>query len=82
MDEFFTKEEMKQVADALKSVTGAGIMVDSYSTKDDQRKTFFDKAKLWRVIEQVISVLYIDRLASGKMFLHNTRGECYKVVKE
>ena len=78
---YFTKEEVKAVKEALSDVSGVGINVDSYSTLDDQRKTFFDKAKIWRVIERIISALYIERLASGKIFLHDNNGLEYTVVK-
>jgi hypothetical protein len=65
MSSFFTKEEIKDVKDG---------------SKNEQRNVFFDKAKLWRVIEQIISVLYIKRLADGKMFLHDKDGTEYSVV--
>jgi hypothetical protein len=78
---YFTKEEVKEVRDALSNVSGAGINVDSYPTLDEQKQTFFDKAKLWRVIERIISSLYIERLAKGKMFLHDKDGIEYIVVE-
>uniref|UniRef100_A0A6H1ZUR5 Uncharacterized protein n=1 Tax=viral metagenome TaxID=1070528 RepID=A0A6H1ZUR5_9ZZZZ len=46
MSEFFTEEEIIDVKKALVDVTGAGIDIESYSSKDEQRKTFFNKAKL------------------------------------
>ena len=81
MSEFFTEEEIIDVKKALVDVTGAGIDIKSYSSKDEQRKTFFNKAKLWRVIERVISVLYIERLKKGGMFLHDGEGDEYTVVR-
>ena len=81
MNEFFSKSEIADVSVALKDVTGAGIQVDRYPSGDPQRQTFFDKAKLWRVLDRVISVLYLSRLAEGKMFLHDTDGDEYRVTK-
>jgi len=81
MSEFFTKEEINNVRRALADVTGAGIDIESYFSKDEQRKTFFNKAKLWRVIEKVISVLYIERLKEGGMFLHDGTGDEYTIVR-
>jgi len=80
MSDFFTKEEIKEVKVALDAISNIGIDID-YGSKDEQRNAFFDKAKLWRVIEQIVSVLYIDRLVEGKMFLHNKNGDEYLVVK-
>lgn len=77
--DYFTKEEVRAVKDALADVSGAGIKVQNYMSEDEQIGTFFDKAKLWRVIKQVISVLYIERLAAGQMFLVDANGDEYQV---
>jgi len=79
MNEYFTKEEIAAVKKAMADVSGASISIDSHSG-DDQLSTFFDKAKLWRVIERIISALYIKRLAERKMFLRNEDGDEYMVV--
>ena len=79
--EYFTQQEINDVRMALRDVSGVGINVDSHPG-DEQRSAFFDKAKLWRVIERIISVLYIQRLSEGKMFLRDKDGDEYRVVKE
>jgi hypothetical protein len=63
---YFTKAEIASVKLAMSHVSGVGI---------------FDKAKLWRVVKNIISALYIERLAAGKMFLKDDEGNEYKVVR-
>lgn len=77
--EFFSKEELKDCRDALSELSGVGLTITHHA--NDQRGVFFDKAKIWRVIDTIISTMYIDRLSQGKMFLHNRLGDLYKVVK-
>jgi len=77
---YFTKDELAAVREALNGVSKVGIIIDSYPTDDEQKQAFFDKAKLWRVIERIISALYIKRLSEGKMFLHDSLGSEYMVV--
>ncbi len=81
MEGFFTDSEIIDISAALKDVTGAGIDVKSYTSADPQKRAFYDKAKLWRVIDRVVSACYIQRLAEGKMFLHDKKGDEYRVVK-
>ncbi len=80
MKEFFTDQEIQDVKAAMKSISNVGIVVDSKSADDEQMDTFFDKAKLWHVIKEIISVLYIERLADKKMFLHDKKGDEYWVI--
>lgn len=77
---YFTKEEIKAVKSSLADISGIGINIGRYNSNDEQKGTFFDKAKLWRVIERIISALYIQRLSEGKMFLHDGDGNNYQVV--
>jgi hypothetical protein len=78
---YFTKAEIASVKLAMSHVSGVGININSYVSSDPQLKTFFDKAKLWRVVKNIISALYIERLAAGKMFLKDDEGNEYKVVR-
>jgi hypothetical protein len=82
MGDYFTKEEVQEVKEAMKNISGVGIVVDSKSADDEQMDTFFDKAKLWRVVREIISVLYIKRLAAKEMFLHDENDDEYWVIKK
>ena len=75
----FTQDEINSVKDALEDVSDVGIRIKSRQA-GDQEKAFFDKAKLWRVIKQVIMALYIQKLVSGDLLLIDTDGNEYKVV--
>ena len=81
--DYFSKEEIAAVKKALSDISGVSIDLHSYKTQDEQLRTFFDKAKLWRVIERIISALYIRRLLERKMFLHDSEGnDCLVVTRE
>jgi len=81
--DYFSKEEIAAVKKALSDISGVSIDLYSYKTQDEQLRTFFDKAKLWRVIERIISALYIRRLLERKMFLHDSEGnDCLVVTRE
>jgi hypothetical protein len=79
--DWFTPLEIQNIKVALREISKIGINIGSYSTSNEQMKAFFDKAKVWRVIKIIIQTLYIQRLASGKMFLTDTDGNEYKVVR-
>jgi len=78
---YFTREDIKEIEKALSGVSKVGINISSYDSPDPQERAFFNKAKLWRVIERIISGLYIERLAEKKMFLRDKEGDEYVVVK-
>lgn len=86
MSDYFTKQEIQEVRVALRNISGVGINIESYDSlirsisPDEQQKTFFDKAKLWQVIKEIISVLYIERLAGKEMFLHDREDNEYWVI--
>ena len=79
--EYFTKKEIADVRAAFKSMSGAGIVIAQHSG-GDQMGTFFDRAKLWRAIDHIISVLYIDKLAAGELPLYDKERNEYQVVKK
>ena len=79
--DWFTLQEILEIKSALKGISGLGVNIGSYSTSNEQMKAFFDKAKVWRVIKTIIQTLYIKRLADGKMFLTDTDGNEYRVVR-
>ena len=79
--EYFTPEEVKEINKAMGEISGVGFSVRSYKSADLQMKAFFNKAKLWRVIKTIISSLYIKRLSDGKMFLKDTDGNEYRVIR-
>jgi len=81
MSEYFTKEEMEAVEKALKGIAKVGIQVDEYSDADRQRRVFFDKARLWHVIQEIVNELYLDKLISGNHFFVD-RNETKYVLKE
>ncbi|MDO9527629.1 MAG: hypothetical protein Q7J27_00545, partial [Syntrophales bacterium] len=60
MGEYFTKEQMLAVEKALARIATVGVDVVTHSDADRQRRVFFNKARLWGVVKQIISVLYID----------------------
>ena len=82
MGDYFTKAEVAAVKEALKSISGADINVRSKNVNNEQMRTFFDKAKLWRVIKEIISAVYIKRLVDKEMFLCDTGGDEYWVIKK
>ncbi|MFH1627855.1 MAG: hypothetical protein ABIE47_03935 [Pseudomonadota bacterium] len=79
---YFTSAEIKKIKTALSGVSKVGINIESYDSVDEQRQAFFNKAKLWRVIERIISALYIERLAEREMFLHDNDGNDYVVIRK
>lgn len=79
---YFTKEKIKAVRNALKSISSVRIMVDSKKSDDEQMRTFFDRAKLWHVIKNIVSVLYIEKLEKKELFFCNETGEEYWVIKK
>jgi hypothetical protein len=77
-----TREEMANVAGSLAEISRVSFFkVDSYPDRDEKRRAFFDKAKLWHVIKDIISVLYIEKLAKGELVLKDEDGNEYKVVQ-
>jgi hypothetical protein len=81
MENYFTNEEVGLVQFAMSDMSKVGINIASHGDIDEQRRAFFDKAKLWTAICKIISVLYIKGLASGLLKLHDTDGNEYGVVK-
>jgi len=81
MSEYFTKEELSAVKEALKGIAKVGIHVKSSTDEDNQRKVFFDKARLWNVIKKIITTLYMDGLIEGQKFLVDNRGEKWTVTR-
>ncbi len=77
---YFTSQEIREVSKSLNLLEKVGIVIASHSG-DEQEATFFDKAKVWRVIKEVIATLYIEKLSSGKLLLTDRDGNEYRVEK-
>ncbi|MDO9530379.1 MAG: hypothetical protein Q7J27_14645, partial [Syntrophales bacterium] len=66
---------------ALARIATVGVDVVTHSDADRQRRVFFNKARLWGVVKQIISVLYIDGLVEGKKFFVDSKGDKYTLKK-
>jgi len=81
MSEFFTKKEMTNVEKALDELATVGIQVEEYSDTDRQRRVFFDKARLWHVIKNIVQVLYLEKLIQGEHFFVDEDGNKYVLIE-
>ena len=82
MSEYFTETEMNEVEKALKDIATVGVNIAPLSDDSRQRRVFFDKARLWHVINEVVRVLYLDKLKSGNHFFLDSKENKYRVISE
>lgn len=78
---FFSAQQLRDIALAMQHMNGIGIIVDSFfkleRTKsdggrvktDEQYRSFMGLARLWRVVETIISIAFIDKLVDHRLTL-------------
>jgi hypothetical protein len=80
MKNMFTKQEIKAVIDAVRDINDVGVITVGLRADDDpQREVFFGKARLWHVIKEVITAIYIEKLKAGELLLRDREGYTYSL---
>lgn len=85
--EFFTQEERESVLEAINSLSNVDLVIFDRDTGKilpgkislTDRETFFAKAKVWRVVETIITELFLEQLINKKLVFKKD-GESYIVM--
>ena len=89
---FFSFQQMRDIEDVMQCMEGVGIHIKVFrqlerhhsdgrvEKADDQYRSFMGLARLWAVVENIISIAYIDKLIAGKLVLKDRQGNQYKLV--
>lgn len=80
-DNELSKLEIERLESAMNDMEGVGIIVPRHRSQSEKKNAFFDKAKLWSVISEIITNLYIEKLADKRLILRGRFGDIYMVSK-
>lgn len=93
---FFSAQQMKDIATVMQHMGGVGIIIESFfnlersthggrvEPADDQYRSFMGLARLWRVVDNIISIAFIDKLIANRLVLKDRQGNeyCLKLTKQ
>ena len=89
-EEYFTPEERAKLLSAIKELSDLGITILDRDTKHPlpkqgeltDRSAFFAKAKLWRVVKEIVREVFLQQLIDKKIFFSDGNGTSYTVKEE
>jgi len=93
---FFSAQQMHDIATVMQRMSGVGIIIESFyrlerlthggrvEPTDEQYRSFMGLARLWRVVDNIISIAFIDKLIAHRLVLKDRQGNeyCLQLTKQ
>lgn len=89
---FFTPNDILNIKAAMTEIGGVGFDIESFEAAMRQHsngemrhttleeRSFLGLAKLWKVVQRIISLVFVEKMLAGKLTLQDEQGNVYGLV--